>query len=622
MGPHLARSPAAPLRHGVVVLGFHRSGTSMLTRLLNLLGVDLGPEADLIGAVEGDNPRGYWEPSWLVGLNDSILSTLGGTDWQPPSLPPGWQHDAALDALRAAAHHRLDQAYGDAPVWGFKDPRLCLTLPFWQSVLAERGDEISYVVALRSPSETSASMARRQCYPGTDTGYWGRTWLEYTARALEATAGLPRTLVAYDDLMASGTRELRRLAEFLGLPMPGAAAAARLEAAIDSGLRHHTATPLETAADDSLPAHVRSAYVGLRAAVEARAAAQREPSGLADALEHTAVALWRDALPQVEAPPAAEVAAPPVAEVHVPISPTEGSFTRVRLLAATLREFGGKLADAPVIVSVSRDIEPYDLAAALPWSRELGIEWRWIDAATYAAHGCHGAAIERFTYDFRAPFVVMLDADTVVTGPLDDLLELADHDAIGGVAAYSAADFAHPDGEPRTGEVFWRELHEHAGLVPPTLPLEYSGWGIMDADPDRRHAPAYFNLGALAGSASTMRRIGAVIYQSMAAVDSYCASHFRCQLAVTLAIAQLDCAWSALPVQWSFPNDERFWERYPDDAADIRILHYHQVARTVEMESPEGLAELLAREDLTPVDEILRRCVAAVADRLGLPVLA
>jgi hypothetical protein len=608
---------AARPRHAVCVLGFHRSGTSMVTRLLNLLGVDLGPEHELLGAFEGDNPRGYWEPVWLFSLNNWILDTLGGSYWRPPALPPGWERDPALDRWRADAHRHLDRAYGDAPVWGFKDPRLCLTLPFWQSVLAERGDEVSYVVTLRSPTETSASMARRPYYPGTDTDHWGRVWLDYTARALDATAGLPRRLVAYDGLLADGTAELRRLAEFLGMPVPEGAVAAEMEAAIDSGLRHHASTPLHTAADDALPAHVRAAYLGLRAAVDARASRHGEPTELADALEHTAVELWRDARDAGSAPP--------VAEVHVPIAATEGSFTRVRLLTASLRESGGKLADAPVIVTVSRDTEPYDLAAALPWSSELGIEWRWVDADAFAAHGHYATAIERFNQDFRAPLVVMLDADTVVTGPLDELLQLGEHDAIGGTVAHTSPAVVHADGLPRDGEAFWRELHEQAGFAAPTLPLEHPGWGFMDTAPDRRHAPAYFDLGVLAGSATTMRALGAAMYESLACVDRYVRSPLRCELALTLAIARIDCAWSALPVRWNFPNDERFRERYPEDAADIRVLRYvreDEVSRAVELDSPEGLADLLARRDLSPANELLRRHVAAVADRLRLPVPA
>ena len=43
-----------------VVVGMHRSGTSIVSRLLNLLGAHLGPEDDLMPP-KPDNPTGFWE---------------------------------------------------------------------------------------------------------------------------------------------------------------------------------------------------------------------------------------------------------------------------------------------------------------------------------------------------------------------------------------------------------------------------------------------------------------------------------------------------------------------------------------------------------------------------------
>jgi hypothetical protein len=67
----------------VCVLGFGRSGTSLTMRLLHLLGVEIGPQEDLLAPGEADNPRGYWEPRWMGGLNDEILAKLGTVWWRP-----------------------------------------------------------------------------------------------------------------------------------------------------------------------------------------------------------------------------------------------------------------------------------------------------------------------------------------------------------------------------------------------------------------------------------------------------------------------------------------------------------------------------------------------------------
>jgi SAM-dependent methyltransferase len=292
--PFDAAVDTRPRTRAICVLGFHRSGTSMTTRLLNLLGVDLGPESDLIAAVPGDNPRGYWEPSWLVEINDALLHAFGGSDLRPPAFPAGWHRDAALEPIRARARALLDDKV--AGVWGFKDPRTCLTLAFWQDLLAERAVDVRYVICLRSPADTAASMLRRDYDPPIGTERWGELWLDFTASALAATEGRPRLLVAYDELLADPVAEAARIAAFAGLELPPRE---RLEAAVEPGLRHHASTLLSTATDDALPSTARAAYLALRAAARLRRFG--DASDLPDALERSAVELSRGQQPQVAA---------------------------------------------------------------------------------------------------------------------------------------------------------------------------------------------------------------------------------------------------------------------------------------------------------------------------------
>ena len=51
----------------IVVLGMHRSGTSVLMGVLSMLGVELG--LNLMAPTEG-NPRGYFENQSICELND------------------------------------------------------------------------------------------------------------------------------------------------------------------------------------------------------------------------------------------------------------------------------------------------------------------------------------------------------------------------------------------------------------------------------------------------------------------------------------------------------------------------------------------------------------------------
>ena len=82
-----------PQARVICTLGMHRSGTSLVARLLSLLGVHLGPDERVLTAGE-DNPKGYWEHRSFVDLNDEILARFGGRWDQAPAWPASWRHRA------------------------------------------------------------------------------------------------------------------------------------------------------------------------------------------------------------------------------------------------------------------------------------------------------------------------------------------------------------------------------------------------------------------------------------------------------------------------------------------------------------------------------------------------
>ena len=86
-GSGVPRPEAMPaVRTAILVLGMSRSGTSLCTRVLNILGADL--PMDLVGPAPS-NPTGHWEPKHLVALNDRILRGLGRSWDDPRPMPAG-----------------------------------------------------------------------------------------------------------------------------------------------------------------------------------------------------------------------------------------------------------------------------------------------------------------------------------------------------------------------------------------------------------------------------------------------------------------------------------------------------------------------------------------------------
>lgn len=241
----------------VCTLGMHRSGTSVVSRLLNLLGVHLGPDTSLMPP-KPDNPKGFWEHESFVVINEEILARFGGAWDRPPALPQDWERDARLDDLRARARRLIASDFLAAPLWGWKDPRCCLTLPFWRDLVGP----LHCVLVLRNPSDVAASLASRN---GIGVEQAARLWLSHVEGSFRHAAGSPRLLLFYEDVVADAPGTLKRLAAFLGRPEP--AKTARVKSAarafVEADLRHHRATRHDLASDAAVSFAAKSLYLAL-----------------------------------------------------------------------------------------------------------------------------------------------------------------------------------------------------------------------------------------------------------------------------------------------------------------------------------------------------------------------
>lgn len=244
----------------VCILGMHRSGTSLVSRVLNVLGLDLGPEEHLMGPSEA-NPSGHWESQPISDINDEILLRLGGSWWEPPVFAPGWERSPELAELRSQARDLIQADFSGRNLWGFKDPRNCLTAPFWQQILGP----MRYVICLRNPVDVAASLEARNEEPVPfDQGL--ELWLTYVRATFAATAGHRSQLLFYEDLMADPEPVVARLARFIGHESEAAQPEARaaIRVAASEGLWHHRTAVPNVVDASRVPFHVKGLYMALR----------------------------------------------------------------------------------------------------------------------------------------------------------------------------------------------------------------------------------------------------------------------------------------------------------------------------------------------------------------------
>lgn len=245
----------------VLVLGMHRSGTSALTRVLNLLGVALGE--NLMHAAEGNNETGFWEHQGIVDVHDALLASFGMFWHDPRRLPDGWTRTPAADIARTAIREIVAKEFGGELLWGVKDPRMCRLLPLWRPLLEELGVRPVAVHMLRQPLEIARSLERRDELP---RGQGLLLWLRHEIEAYRASQGLGQAWVAYDALVADWRSAILPVGSKIGIDLAtdSAAVADEIDKFLKPTLRHHALDGEALTRDPDLAAWVGAIYTEIK----------------------------------------------------------------------------------------------------------------------------------------------------------------------------------------------------------------------------------------------------------------------------------------------------------------------------------------------------------------------
>lgn len=244
----------------------------------------------------------------------------------------------------------------------------------------------------------------------------------------------------------------------------------------------------------------------------------------------------------------------------------------VHMFAESVRSFAGAFSDARIVVSVGEDIEPFDIACARPELKPFGIEWRWTDREAFRRHSYFATGLDRWASKFDCDYVLMADADILIVGPLDDLVDfLPTPRSVAGVIATKPPFTARGNSDD---EVRWPELYRAAGLVPPPFVFPIPGHGTHYPASGIAKAPAYYNFGFVIGRNEAMNAIRETFEADYLMAADFMQSVLAGQAGLSLSITrnQLDAA--ALPLRYNFWSQDKYLASFPEEAADIRVLHY------------------------------------------------
>ncbi|KAL3801205.1 hypothetical protein HJC23_012605 [Cyclotella cryptica] len=198
---------------GFMVLGMHRSGTSMLSGLL-VKGFGYETGGPLIGAAF-DNEKGFYERIDVVLQNDEFFS----------AQHMGWSFNVYhYDSEKALRHKQegtitfnegkkairfLNNPHKELPYLQ-KDPRMCIALPTWLELLDHPP---AIVFTYRHPLEVAMSLKKRE--EGFTLEHGLRLWIVYNMRALQNSAKLCRVFSTNEALVKDPMSEVQRIADEL-----------------------------------------------------------------------------------------------------------------------------------------------------------------------------------------------------------------------------------------------------------------------------------------------------------------------------------------------------------------------------------------------------------------------
>lgn len=220
-----------------MVLGFARSGTSVITRGLKALGVDLGDRIKERDQKNRWNPTGFFEDEEVIyDINAKVYEKLGHRIRGIPIIDRNAFNHHDLSSLKKYAINMLHQRFSKTNQWGFKNPSSAKIIPFWQSLFEAEKIQDHYIIALRNPLSSASSFAKLT-HVDLETGLL--LWLTHTIPAVDETLGRRSMVMSYELMMQDPHKQLLRMKSQLNIHSSLEDIDSYTKQFLNNGLHHH-----------------------------------------------------------------------------------------------------------------------------------------------------------------------------------------------------------------------------------------------------------------------------------------------------------------------------------------------------------------------------------------------
>ncbi|MEO2267253.1 hypothetical protein V1358_08070 [Pseudoalteromonas sp. YIC-656] len=197
-----------------IVLGMHRSGTSLLSAGLSYIGANFGNE--LMGRTEF-NLKGHWEDNDVVAFNNRVLTMLG-LEWDSLDFidDASWRREDIRCLINEGVQLIKNKLSQNAQQFAFKDPRTIRLLPIWLEIINRCDITPQFIIAFRNPLDVGVSLARRESKPLSLSQL---LWMHHHFSYLDTLLSLKHDVAFVDfyDFCKQPKLVLSELADFLNL---------------------------------------------------------------------------------------------------------------------------------------------------------------------------------------------------------------------------------------------------------------------------------------------------------------------------------------------------------------------------------------------------------------------
>jgi len=228
----------------VIVIGMHRSGTTMITEVLKLLGIYMGKRVDI-----------NQESIFFQKINNWIMHSMRAS-WDYPNNTNVIYSDQqvfnnyinyisnVLNSINAIEFFGIKKyitgSFSQNNLqWGWKDPRNTFTLPIWSSIfknckiihVKRHGVDIANSLHVRNEKIKSANRSKNKFkYRYSNQGFLQSPrclslqgafdiWYDYMAQTeyIKDLVKLPIHHLAYENFLSNPMKEIEEICEYLAI---------------------------------------------------------------------------------------------------------------------------------------------------------------------------------------------------------------------------------------------------------------------------------------------------------------------------------------------------------------------------------------------------------------------